>query len=404
MNKISTTGYWGGKEDNILHAYSKPLLNWIIDYLKNDKNKPIYDFGCGFGQYLQQLQLAGFTDLTGFEGDPPINKVFDNIKKQDLTRLFSVPKNGNCIFLEVAEHIPEKYTDIFLHNIIDACDDKLIMSWATRGQGGLGHINELNNDEVIQLMTGKGMTYLEDATKSARELIHPTNLNIPAGELFWFKNSTLIFTKNQQYAIRTTTHKQTPKTITLNDVKKIKDRRDIPVLLNDMMAENICEIGVKQGDNFKNLLVPCVKHAMAIDIWSETGIRSQNDDDCNLDYLNAQYNNMLALASKDPRIQVIKDFSLIACNQFNDKYFDFIYIDADHTEEAVYSDLCAWWSKLRCGGILSGHDYCECILNRSDDDVQFGVIPAVNRFVAENNLQLHIDSDSPWYNWFILKP
>jgi hypothetical protein len=184
----------------------------------------------------------------------------------------------------------------------------------------------------------------------------------------------------------------------------IKDRRDIPALLINMMAENICEIGVKHGVNFKNLLVPCVKHAMAIDIWSETGIRSQNDDNSSPDYLNVQYNNMLALASKDPRIQVIKDFSLNACNQFNDNYFDFIYIDADHTESAVYSDLCAWWSKVKSGGILSGHDYCDYTLNFPDSKIQFGIIPAVNRFVAENNLQLHVDNELPARDWFILKP
>lgn len=191
--------------------------------------------------------------------------------------------------------------------------------------------------------------------------------------------------------------------LSLNDIKSVKDRRDIPILLGKLNAENICEVGVKEGGNFKTLLVPCVKKAVAIDIWSETGIRSQNDDSCSLDHLDAQYKNMLSLALKDSRVQVIKDFSLNACQQFNDSYFDFVYIDADHTESAVYADLCAWWSKVKPGGILSGHDYCECVLNCSDSKVQFGVIPAVDKFVAENNVQLHVDNELPWHDWFILK-
>jgi len=29
---------------------------------------------------------------------------------------------------------------------------------------------------------------------------------------------------------------------------------------------------------------------------------------------------------------------------------------------------------------------------------------AVNRFVAEKNLQLHVDNEMPWRDWFIPKP
>lgn len=37
--------------------------------------------------------------------------------------------------------------------------------------------------------------------------------------------------------------------------------------------------------------------------------------------------------------------------------FDFVYIDGDHSYEAVSEDLRAWWPLVRSGGILAGHDW-----------------------------------------------
>jgi hypothetical protein len=193
-------------------------------------------------------------------------------------------------------------------------------------------------------------------------------------------------------------------TVQIEDVKAIKDRRDIPGFLRKINVEKVCEIGVKEGANFTNLLVPCVQKAVAIDCWVETGIRSQNDDNCSFDVLNKQYQNMLNLANRDKRVQVIKDFSLNVCLQFEDNYFDFVYIDADHTESAVYADLNAWYKKVRPGGVLAGHDYCDMTLIYGPETVKFGVIPAVNKFVQENKLQLHVDNEEPWHDWFIVKP
>jgi Methyltransferase domain len=37
--------------------------------------------------------------------------------------------------------------------------------------------------------------------------------------------------------------------------------------------------------------------------------------------------------------------------------FDFIYIDADHSEDAVKKDLAAWWPLLKKSGLMAGHDF-----------------------------------------------
>ena len=44
---------------------------------------------------------------------------------------------------------------------------------------------------------------------------------------------------------------------------------------------------------------------------------------------------------------------------FEDEYFDFVFIDADHKYESVKQDIEDWYPKVRKGGILAGHDYAQ---------------------------------------------
>ncbi len=185
--RISDTGFWES-QSQLYHVRCEALSDWIINYLKEFKNKTTYDFGCGNGQYCSKLAAAGFSNLIGFEGKIPNFAEYNNIRQQDLSIPFTLSEKGNVIFLEVAEHIPAQFEDVMLTNITNACDDKLIMSWAVRGQPGWGHVNCINNDEAIAKVCAKGFSYLENDSMSARSVI--TDSDCP-----WFKNTTLIFQK-----------------------------------------------------------------------------------------------------------------------------------------------------------------------------------------------------------------
>lgn len=55
-------------------------------------------------------------------------------------------------------------------------------------------------------------------------------------------------------------------------------------------------------------------------------------------------------------LDVIVKPSVEAAKDFQDEFFDYVYIDAEHTQKAVLEDLEAWYPKVKYGGVLAGHD------------------------------------------------
>ena len=66
---------------------------------------------------------------------------------------------------------------------------------------------------------------------------------------------------------------------------------------------------------------------------------------------------------------------------------DFVFIDGNHAYEYVKNDILKYWSKVKKGGFLGGHDY---ISGHPE------VIKAVDEFVKNQNLTLHAIEDC-WY-------
>jgi len=80
---------------------------------------------------------------------------------------------------------------------------------------------------------------------------------------------------------------------------------------------------------------------------------------------------------------LIKGVSVEVAKEFPDESLDFVFIDADHSYEAVKADIEAWTPKVRKGGVVSGHDYFE---SRGG----IGVIPAVDEYVKEHGYKLKL--------------
>lgn len=73
------------------------------------------------------------------------------------------------------------------------------------------------------------------------------------------------------------------------------------------------------------------------------------------DYNTRMYNNSPDYIHQE--FQVIRGKSKSAVELFEDDYFDFIYIDADHTYDSVCLDIQLYLPKLKKGGFIAGHDY-----------------------------------------------
>ena len=104
----------------------------------------------------------------------------------------------------------------------------------------------------------------------------------------------------------------------------------------------------------------------AIDIWDEWKNWRENckvADEAHFDEIIQNlykiYNRNLEINGVRKHIVDVKKPSVEAVKDFEDGYFDFVYIDADHTYNAVKRDIDAWFPKVRVGGIIGGHDYFQ---------------------------------------------
>jgi FkbM family methyltransferase len=192
------------------------------------------------------------------------------------------------------------------------------------------------------------------------------------------------------------------------------DKRDIASLVNTLYPHGTgAEIGVLRGDYSKLILERWHNGTLyLIDTWrhipSYIDMNSQSDPYHYECMVNACEN----IKPWQHRAHMIRMDSAVAANLFPDEYFDFIYIDADHSYESVIKDIEAWWPKIKKGGLFCGDDY---IPTHGDvwlvvDDARtyagkFGVKQAVTEFSAKHNLKIYETTGEPyWKQWYTFKP
>ena len=140
--------------------------------------------------------------------------------------------------------------------------------------------------------------------------------------------------------------------------------------------KNILEIGSYEGrsaifflKNFSNCNITCV------DTWS--GSDEHNRKDFNLIEKNFDFNTSF-YQSKNLLIK-----QKMTSNMFfdkNQKYFDLIYIDGDHSSEQVKIDLINSWNSLKNGGFLVLDDYMWWYYK----DLKKNPSSPINSFIKEN--------------------
>ena len=143
----------------------------------------------------------------------------------------------------------------------------------------------------------------------------------------------------------------------------------------------VAELGVFRGEFSKEMLESITpKELHLIDIWEGMmGSADKDGKNFNMANLNDLYNGLQTLYKDNPVVKFHKGDSCAVLSQFPDNYFDVVYIDSVHTYQHVLRELEMSYKKVKDGGYILGHDYCQ---------QTNGVILAVNEFCKKYGYQI----------------
>jgi len=167
--------------------------------------------------------------------------------------------------------------------------------------------------------------------------------------------------------------------------------------LRDLPKGGICaEIGVWRGDFAEQMLrIVQPKQLHLVDPWEFMPSEPLRWYGGALAKSQANMDDIaLAVQTRfrdDPRVTIHRVSSMAFFSDRNEP-LDLVYIDGDHSFEAVYADLHGAWPLIRPGGILGGDDYHLVQKGRQ------AVREAADQFSAEVGIRVVVN-----YGQFIFK-
>jgi hypothetical protein len=146
--------------------------------------------------------------------------------------------------------------------------------------------------------------------------------------------------------------------------------------------KKFCEIGVFKGDFSKLILQKMDPEELhLIDIF-EGQMCSGDKDGNNIVWtsLESEYENLKKTYSDNKVVTLHKGYSQDILETFPNEYFDYIYIDGDHSYEGVKKDLIISFKKIKKDGLICGHDYSKAMFP--------GVVRAIDEFCNQENYEM----------------
>jgi hypothetical protein len=122
------------------------------------------------------------------------------------------------------------------------------------------------------------------------------------------------------------------------------------------------ELGVFKGQTFLHLLRTCPDLIMiGVDLWADQPDTPGQEDKIGRDFAGFLASIKQQTEGNDHAV-IIQDWTVAAAGLVNDASLDFVFVDADHSAEAVRADILAWMPKLKPQGRMLGHDInWECV-------------------------------------------
>ena len=151
------------------------------------------------------------------------------------------------------------------------------------------------------------------------------------------------------------------------------------------------EIGAYMGESTQIFLSSGLFRGgfTVIDSWTLGQHGEQTDDRFWVDIKNQFEHNVRIFEDESwwsgENLKVIRGWSQNSHVEIKDDSLDFIYIDGDHSYEAVKRDLELYLPKLKKGGLMCGHDY--------DKDAWLGCCEAIDEVIGKPE---KVFMDSSW--------
>lgn len=162
---------------------------------------------------------------------------------------------------------------------------------------------------------------------------------------------------------------------TIANTKLLLNREE----LLKMLPKNgiVAELGVDEGGFSKLIVNTCKPEKLhLVDFWG-----SERYNQNKRRKVEALFKSQIESGT----VQIDLGYSTEVGKNFPKDYFDWIYIDTDHSYQTTIKELEIWESKVKEHGIIAGHDY---ILGNWDGMVRYGVIEAVYEFCSKYNWEI----------------
>lgn len=169
----------------------------------------------------------------------------------------------------------------------------------------------------------------------------------------------------------------------------LKSRLDLLKILPEKTIG--VEIGVFKGDFSTQILETVYPELLIlVDPWRGE-LHSGDENGENIVYIDGEecYGHVVQKFGENKEVKILRDKSTIL-EEYPDNFFDWGYIDGDHSFMGVTYDLKLLRKKVKSGGLIMGHDYCF---------ERFGVVRAVNNFCQSFGLKIDYLTQSKIPSW-----
>ena len=139
----------------------------------------------------------------------------------------------------------------------------------------------------------------------------------------------------------------------------------------------VAELGVNEGDfSSKILAINKPRKLHLVDFW---GSKRYNQRTRQI------VENKFQKNFENKSVEINLGLSTDVVHDFEDGYFDWIYIDTAHSYQTTIEELELYRTKMKANGVIAGHDY---ILGNWNGLVRYGVIEAVHEFCTKHNWEI----------------